>query len=58
MKVDICTSKSLKELKERDKVNGRFFHTSDTDEWFLYWNNELQKLNLKGNSDVISALKD
>lgn len=58
MEVGTCTSKSLKELKEKDKVNGRFFHTSDTDEWFLYWNNELQKLNLKGDSDVNSALDE
>ena len=58
MEVGTCTSKYLKKLKEKDKVNGRFFHTSDTDEWFLYWNNELQKLNLKGNSDVNSALEE
>ena len=58
MEVGTCTSKSLKKLKEKDKVNGRFFHTSDTDEWFFYWNNELQKLNLKGDSDVNSALEE
>ena len=58
MEVGICTSKVIKELKPKDKVNGRFFHTSDTDEWFFYWNNELQKLNLKGNSDVNDALAE
>ena len=58
MEVGICTSKVIKELKPKDKVNGRFFHTSDTDEWFFYWNNELQKLNLKGNSDVNAALAE
>ena len=58
MEVGICTSKSIKEIKPKDKVNGRFFHTSDTDEWFFCWNNELQKLNLKGNSDVNAALAE
>ena len=58
MEVGICTSKVIKELKPKDKVNGRFFHTSDTDEWFFYWNNELQKLNLKSNSDVNDALAE
>ena len=58
MEVGICTSKVIKGLKPKDKVNGRFFHTSDTDEWFFCWNNELQKLNLKGNSDVNAALDE
>lgn len=58
MEVGKCTSKVVKELKPKDKVNGRFFHTSDTDEWFFCWNNELQKLNLKGDSDVNSALAE
>ena len=58
MEVGICTSKVIKEIKPNDKVNGRFFHTSDTDEWFFCWNNELQKLNLKGNSDVNAALAE
>ena len=58
MEVGICTSKVIKEIKPKDKVNGRFFHTSDTDEWFFCWNNELQKLNLKGNSDVNAALEE
>ena len=58
MEVGICTSKVIKELKQKDKVDGRFFHTSDTDEWFFCWNNELQKLNLKGNSDVNAALAE
>ena len=58
MEVGVCTSKSIKEIKPKDKVNGRFFHTSDTDEWFFCWNNELQKLNLKGNSDVNAALAE
>ena len=58
MEVGICTSKVIKGLKPKDKVNGRFFHTSDTDEWFFCWNDELQKLNLKGNSDVNSALAE
>lgn len=58
MEVGICTSKVIKGLKPKDKVNGRFFHTSDTDEWFFCWNDELQKLNLKGNSDVNDALAE
>ena len=58
MEVGICTSKVIKEIKPKDKVNGRFFHTSDTDEWFFCWNDELQKLNLKGNSDVNAALAE
>ena len=58
MEVGKCTSKVVKELKPKDKVNGRFFHTSDTDEWFFCWNNELQKLNLKGDSDVNAALAE
>lgn len=56
MEVGKCTSKNLKNLKQKDKVDGRFFHTSDTDEWFFCWGGELQKLNLKGNSDVNAAL--
>ena len=56
MEVGKCTSKVIKELKQKDKVDGRFFHTSDTDEWFFCWNGKLQKLNLKGNSDVNAAL--
>ena len=58
MEVGKCTSKIIKELKPKDKVNGRFFHTSDTDEWFFCWNGELQKLNIKGNSDVNAALAE
>ena len=58
MEVGICTSKIVKELKTKDKVDGRFFHTSDTDEWFFCWNGELQKLNLKGNADVNAALAE
>ena len=58
MEVGICTSKVIKEIKPKDKVNGRFFHTSDTDEWFFCWNGELQKLNLKGDSDVNAALAE
>ena len=58
MQVGTCTSKIIKELKSKDKVDGRFFHTSDTDEWYFCWNGELQKLNLKGNSDVNAALAE
>ena len=58
MEVGKCTSKVVKELKPKDKVDGRFFHTSDTDEWFFCWNGELQKLNLKGDADVNSALAE
>jgi hypothetical protein len=58
MEVGICTSKNIKEIKPKDKVNGRFFHTSDTDEWYFCWNGELQKLNLKGDSDVTAALAE
>ena len=58
MEVGICTSKVIKELKPKNKVDGRFFHTSDTDEWYFCWKGELQKLNLKGNSDVNAALDE
>ena len=58
MEVGKCTSKVIKELKQKDKVDSRFFHTSDTDEWFFCWNGELQKLNLKGDSDVNDALAE
>ena len=58
MEVGKCTSKVIKELKQKDKVDGRFFHTSDTDEWFFCWNGKLQKLNFKGNSDVNAALAE
>ena len=58
MEVGKCTSKVVKELKPKDKVDGRFFHTSDTDEWFFCWGGELQKLNLKGDSDVNDALAE
>lgn len=58
MEVGICTSKVIKEIKPKDKVNGRFFHTSDTDEWFFCWNDKLQKLNLKGDADVNDALAE
>ena len=58
MEVGKCTSKVVKELKAKDKVDGRFFHTSDTDEWFFCWNGELQKLNLKGDADVNNALAE
>ena len=47
MEVGICTSKVVKELNQKNKVDGRFFHTSDTDEWFFCWNGELQKLKYK-----------
>ena len=53
-----CTSKVINELKSKDKVDGRFFHTSDTDEWFFCWNGNLQKLNLKGDADVNAALEE
>ena len=58
MEVGKCTSKVVKELKAKDKVDGRFFHTSDTDEWFFCWTGELQKLNLKGDADVNNALAE
>jgi hypothetical protein len=58
MEVGKCTSKVIKEIKPKDKVDGRFFHTSDTDEWFFCWKGELQKLNLKGNADVSAALDE
>lgn len=58
MEVGRCTSKVVKELKEKDKVDGRFFHTTDTDEWFFCWNGNLQKLNLKGDADVNAALEE
>ena len=58
MEVGNCTSKIIKNIKPKDKVDGRFFHTSDTDEWFFCWNGELQKLNLKGDSDVNAALSE
>jgi hypothetical protein len=58
MEVGKCTSKVIKELKQKDKVDGRFFHTSDTDEWFFCWGGKLQKLNLKGNADVNDALDE
>ena len=58
MEVGRCTSKVLKELKEKDKVDGRFFHTTDSDEWFFCWNGNLQKLNLKGDADVNAALEE
>ena len=58
MEVGRCTSKVIKELKPSDKVDGRFFHTSDTDEWFFCWNGNLHKLNLKGNADVNAALEE
>ena len=58
MEVGICTSKVIKELNPKSKVDGRFFHTSDTDEWYFCWKGELQKLNLKGNSDVTAALAE
>lgn len=53
MSVGNFTSKNIKELSQKDKIDGRFFHTSDTDEWFFCWKGELQKLNLKG-----ATLKD
>jgi hypothetical protein len=58
MEVGKCTSKVIKELKQKDKVDGRFFHTSDTDEWFFCWGGKLQKLNLKGDADVNDALDE
>lgn len=57
MEVGICTNSVLNKLKPKDKVNGRFYHTSDTDEWFFCWNGEMQKLNLKGDADVNAALE-
>lgn len=58
MEVGTCTSKSIKKLENKDKVNGRFFHTSDTDKWYFCWNGKLQELNLKGDSDVTAALEE
>ena len=58
MEVGTCTSKSIKKLEDKDKVNGRFFHTSDTDKWYFCWNGKLQELNLKGDSDVTAALEE
>ena len=58
MEVGRCTSKVIKELKPKDKVDGRFFHTSDTDEWFYCWKGELQTLNLKGDADLNAALAE
>ena len=58
LEVGRCTSKTIKELKPKDKINGRFFHTSDTDEWYFCWNDVLQKLNLKGDADVNAALEE
>ena len=58
LEVGRCTSKVIKELKSKDKIDGRFFHTSDTDEWYFCWNGELQKLNLKGDADVNAALEE
>lgn len=57
MEVGKCTSKIINDLKQKDKVDGRFFHTSDSDEWFFCWNGTLQKLNLKGDADVNDALE-
>ena len=56
MEVGICTSGVLNKLKQNDKIDGRFYHTSDTDEWFFCWNGKMQKLNLKGDSDINAAL--
>ena len=58
MEVGNCTSKVVKDMRPNDKVDGRFFHTSDTDEWFFCWKGELQKLNLKGNADINAALNE
>jgi hypothetical protein len=58
MEIGICTSKVIKDIKPENKVDGRFFHTSDTDEWYFCWKGELQKLNLKGDSDVNAALDE
>jgi hypothetical protein len=58
MEIGICTSKVIKDIKPKNKVDGRFFHTSDTDEWYFCWKGELQKLNLKGDSDVNAALDE
>jgi hypothetical protein len=58
IEVGNCTSKVIKNIKPKDKVDGRFFHTSDTDEWFFCWNGELQKLNIKENSDINAALDE
>ena len=58
MEVGICTSGVLNKLKQNDKIDGRFYHTSDTDEWFFCWNGKMQKLNLKGDSDINAALAE
>lgn len=58
MEVGRCTNSVLNKLKPKDKVNGRFYHTSDTDEWFFCWNGEMQKLNIKGDSDITAALEE
>lgn len=56
MEVGNCTKKVVENLKSKDKVDGRFFHTSDSNEWFFCWDGKLQKLNLKGDADVNDAL--
>lgn len=58
MEVGNCTKKVVDNLKSKDKVDGRFFHTSDTDEWFFCWDGKLQKLNLSGDASVNDALDE
>ena len=58
MEVGNCTSKVIENLKSKDKVDGRFFHTSDSNEWFFCWDGKLQKLNLSGDASVNEALKE
>lgn len=57
MEVGNCTKKVVENLKSKDKVDGRFFHTSDTNEWFFCWNGKLQELNLAGDASVNEALE-
>ena len=58
MEVGNCTSKVIENLKSKDKVDGRFFHTSDSNEWFFCWDGKLQQLNLSGDASVNEALKE
>ena len=58
MEVGNCTKKVVENLKSKDKVDGRFFHTSDSNEWFFCWDGKLQRLNLSGDASVNEALKE
>ena len=58
MEVGTCTSKFIKGLTKKDIVDGRFYHTSDTDAWFFCWNGEVQRLNLKEHTDIHLALNE